>query len=310
MYRTHSSDLAFVFNALEKQGSSWVPVDSSQQVIQPLLYGYGCYTSFRLSSLLPGSPAHCHSSNPDDYLNWHKARLIEDSKALALFFEGLGHLSRLDILTLFFGQTTDVPQCDETDKKQGKDCVIRLNIVPNGGRNGNFTAIIQARKNKPIQASLLLTTRSVATGFQSFEHARQSRKALRLKSIRYQRPFAGIKLNALAEPLLFRQQALADGFDDVLFINPDGSIAESSTSSLVVLNEENRLITPSPKRDFCLPSSTVAMLQIDMRAANSEPINKKTLMRSRGVFLCNAVSGFQPVSQLDQTDLPLAYTKT
>jgi branched-subunit amino acid aminotransferase/4-amino-4-deoxychorismate lyase len=170
--------------------------------------------------------------------------------------------------------------------------VMRLTVVADADAYGDFF------KTPPPSGRLLLSTRPLPAG----------RESLRLKSIRYQRPLPTIKLGAMAPLMMARRKAMANGFDDVLLMNPSGHLCEASTANIFFIRE-GVLYTPDPERDGCLPGITRLQV-LDAAEALGIPIHTRNpvsiwaLRRMDGAFLTNAVQGVELVRSVDQIAFP------
>ncbi len=124
-----------------------------------------------------------------------------------------------------------------------------------------------------------------------------------LKKVEYQRPLAHIKHGSMLESVHLKQVAIQGGYNDVLFVNRQGHLAESSTAN-VFLIRQGGLLTPEPGRDACLPGITRRrILQWAQRRGVpvvTDAVSPAHLNDCEGVFLSNAVSGVLPVARVDE----------
>jgi branched-subunit amino acid aminotransferase/4-amino-4-deoxychorismate lyase len=131
---------------------------------------------------------------------------------------------------------------------------------------------------------------------------------LRLKTIPYQRPLPQIKTGAMAESILLKRQAQSEGFDDLLFINPNGACSEASTSNIFLVRDD-ALFTPEPQRDGCLPGITrLQVLEaasiLGISAFDTQPLSLPDIRNAQALFLTNAAQGIIPARSIDDYVLP------
>ncbi len=130
-----------------------------------------------------------------------------------------------------------------------------------------------------------------------------STRPLRLKTVIQSRPLAQIKHGSLLEMITQRKATLNEGFDDLLWVNPNGTISEASTSNIFFVHGET-LFTPDPERDACLAGITRKQILSHLAGVgiiySDNPIRYQELSSMEGAFLSNAIAGIQPVSQIDE----------
>jgi branched-subunit amino acid aminotransferase/4-amino-4-deoxychorismate lyase len=247
-----------------------------QQVLRAAFYGYGCYTSWKWGVDL-------------FFLTQHFNRLRSNAVSLNLSLD----CSENDFQNALQAMAVLVPSALKTTGS----LACRLTLVPN---IQDYGSLLRSAK---MDACLLLSFRKSPVF---------SGEPLKLKIVSYQRPFATLKLNAMAEPLLFRQQALSEGFHDVLFINPNQTLSEASTANIFVFSN-HLLKTPHPKRDYCLPGITrqailtgMQTVQTVFSATETTPITLQESLQADGIFLSNAVQGLIPVGQINDTPIPFS----
>src|SRR5690606_742982 len=111
--------------------------------------------------------------------------------------------------------------------------------------------------------SVLVTTRAAAQG----EPA-----PWRLQAVSYRREDPTVKHIGLFGALMHRRSAQREGYDDVLFLNPDGTISEVATSNIGFVRD-GQVIWP---RSEYLPGITMTLL----RQALDEPVVTEPLTLS------------------------------
>lgn len=214
---------------------------------------------------------------PDRWLAAHWQRLRHDAQILELNWD-----EPFSLLTQILAALPDAQP------------VVRLTVLADVDGYGDFY------RPGDLPCRLLVSTRSTP-----------DTRPVRLKTAHYQRALPGIKLAAIPEIIRLKRQAMAEGFDDILLLNPDQSLSESSTANIFLIRD-GQLWTPDPERDRCLPGIT--RLQV-LKAAESlgMPANIGTLpgasLNDRDeVFLSNAAQGLIPVSGINalRFNLPVA----
>lgn len=123
----------------------------------------------------------------------------------------------------------------------------------------------------------------------------------RLQAVSYRREMPVVKHIGLFGAMHQRRQAQREGYDDVLFLNPDGTISEIATSNVGFIRD-GRIIWP---RSEWLPGTTMTLLNqaLDEDIA-TEPLTLSDLPTMEGAFATNAASGIRPVASVDATEWP------
>jgi branched-subunit amino acid aminotransferase/4-amino-4-deoxychorismate lyase len=121
---------------------------------------------------------------------------------------------------------------------------------------------------------------------------------LRLQSAVYRRDMPDVKHVGLFGSLRHRRIAQRNGFDDVLFTNPDGAISEAATSNIGFIDGD-RIVWPQAD---CLPGVTMRLI----RQARDQhvPITLSQLTDVDAVFATNAAVGIHPISAIDDFPWP------
>lgn len=136
---------------------------------------------------------------------------------------------------------------------------------------------------------VLVTTRPAGSG---------SGSPLRLRSASHQREMPSVKHIGLFGALHQRRTAQREGYDDVLFLNPDGSISEIATSNIGFVRS-GRVVWPE---SACLAGVTMTLLN----QALDEPVATESLTLGdlEGIdaaFATNAATGVRAVASVDST---------
>jgi len=128
--------------------------------------------------------------------------------------------------------------------------------------------------------------------------AARFRPALRVKSYGFVRPVPHIKHVGTFPLFHYRRRARADGFDDALFVGPDGAMVEGSIWNLGLWDGE-RVVWPDGP---ALRGTCEQLLQAGLAASGVPQQVRRVAQAEAGSFLaafaCNA-SGLQPVTALD-----------
>lgn len=126
-------------------------------------------------------------------------------------------------------------------------------------------------------------------------------RPLRLRTVEYQRDLPDVKHVGLFGALGLRRAALRDGFDDVLFRDPDGSVSELATSNVGFLAGDG-IVWPAAA---CLPGVTMSLLdRIGVAPASARAVTVADLPRFDAAFATNAATGIRPIAAVDGVQLP------
>jgi branched-chain amino acid aminotransferase len=124
-------------------------------------------------------------------------------------------------------------------------------------------------------------------------------------------PLSTIKSINYLETILAKQQAIAQGADDVLWLNCQGHVCETSVANIFLINE-HEIITP-PISDGVLPGVTRRVilelcetLNIDVAQRS---IELSECYRAQAAFVTNSLLPMQLVSQIDEYRLPQTVPK-
>ncbi|PXY31700.1 aminotransferase class IV family protein [Prauserella muralis] len=124
---------------------------------------------------------------------------------------------------------------------------------------------------------------------------------LRLRAVQYRRDLPEVKHVGLFGALAQRRTARRAGYDDVLFVNPDGTISELSTSNIGFVRG-GRVFWP---RSDHLPGVTSALLDDALdRPGTTEPLTEADLSSMDAAFATNAVSGVRAIASVGDTTWP------
>lgn len=136
---------------------------------------------------------------------------------------------------------------------------------------------------------VLVTTRPASNGTPS---------PLRLQAASYQREIPAVKHIGLFGALQRRRAAQREGYDDVLFLNPDGTISEIATSNIGFVRS-GHVVWPQAAY---LSGITMTLLHQALdEAVTTEPLTLSDLAGMDAAFATNAATGIRPVSSVDST---------
>lgn len=109
-------------------------------------------------------------------------------------------------------------------------------------------------------------------------------------------PLSRIKSLNCLDNLLARAQAQMAGFDDVLFLNTTGRVAEASTSNLFIV--AGKAVFTPPVEEGLLPGITRAMV-MELTHVTERPLIAEDLFQADEIFLTNSISEIVPLTNLD-----------
>ncbi|MFI1189752.1 aminotransferase class IV family protein [Streptomyces californicus] len=123
---------------------------------------------------------------------------------------------------------------------------------------------------------------------------------LRVQSVRYQRDVPLVKHCGLFGALHARRSAQLAGFDDALFVDPDGYISEGGTWNVAFIDAEGTVQWPQAD---VLPGVTMALLQTH-GAHRTRPTTLQDVETMQAAFATNTSIGVRPLSRIDDIELP------
>jgi branched-subunit amino acid aminotransferase/4-amino-4-deoxychorismate lyase len=124
---------------------------------------------------------------------------------------------------------------------------------------------------------------------------------LRLQAASYRREIPAVKHIGLFGALQRRRAAQREGFDDVLFMNPDGTISEIATSNIGFIRN-GQVVWP---RAEWLPGITMTLINQALdEPVSTEPLTLSDLSGMQAAFATNAATGIRPVVSVDSTEWP------
>ncbi|WP_296557164.1 aminotransferase class IV [uncultured Acetobacterium sp.] len=182
----------------------------------------------------------------------------------------------------------------------GRDCqqIIAKNEINRGA--------LRVTLSKGLKAdNLLITARENHYDRQIYEQGLKicSNDAIRNETSR----LVTIKSNNYLENLLILNEAKARGFNEAIFYNTRGHLAEGCMSNLFLI-KNGRVCTPA--RDCGLLAGIIRNRVIQLLKANHIPIEeghytKAQLMAADEVFITNSLMEIMPVNQVDEVSYPI-----
>ena len=95
-----------------------------------------------------------------------------------------------------------------------------------------------------------------------------------------------------------RRAAQRDGFDDVLFLSPDGTISEIATSNIGFVKGDSVIW---PRAAYLWGVTMTLLQQASDEPVVMEPITLSDLAGMDAAFATNAATGIRPVVSVDGT---------
>jgi branched-subunit amino acid aminotransferase/4-amino-4-deoxychorismate lyase len=144
--------------------------------------------------------------------------------------------------------------------------------------------------------SILVTTRAAGEGEPT---------PLRLQAASYRREMPAVKHIGLFGALLCRRSAQREGFDDVLFLNPDGTISEIATSNIGFVRDGQ---TIWPRSEWLAGITMTLLNQALDEPVRSAPVTLADLPSMGFAFATNAAVGIRPVTSVDSHSWPINHS--
>lgn len=189
------------------------------------------------------------------------------------------HMQRLNkgIKELLIGEEVSLELIQsEIEKRNIKDTVLKIIVTPKN--------IILKTRDFPYKEEDYLNGFKVSVS----DVLRNSTSKLNyIKSINY------------IENLIENQNAKRQGYNEVLFLNEKGLIAEGSTSNIFIV-KNNRVFTP--KVSAGLLDGVVRRFIIQNFSVIECELSLKDILESEEVFLTNSLLGVMPVSKIQEVN--------
>lgn len=140
------------------------------------------------------------------------------------------------------------------------------------------------------QPHVLVTTREAG-------HGHPEPWSLQVASYRRDEP--AVKHVGLYGAMRHRRTAQHEGFNDVLFLNPDGTISEIATSNIGFIRD-GQVIWP---RSEMLPGVTMRLInQAFDEPVVTEPVTLGDLAHMDAAFATNAATGVRPIASIEDIE--------
>ncbi|MGY0021090.1 aminotransferase class IV family protein [Streptomyces sp. cg35] len=125
---------------------------------------------------------------------------------------------------------------------------------------------------------------------------------LTAKSFTFTRDNAAVKHIGLYSQLRVRREAQRAGFDDAVFVEPDGRVSEGSTWNLGFVDQDGTVIWPDAP---VLPGTTMLLLQsLGLTEQVTAPVRLVDVPGMAAAFATNTTIGVRSVSALDDVEFP------
>ncbi|MGR8009244.1 aminotransferase class IV family protein [Streptomyces hypolithicus] len=125
---------------------------------------------------------------------------------------------------------------------------------------------------------------------------------LTAKTFTFTRDNAEVKHIGLHPQLRLRREAQLAGFDDAVFVEPDGRVSEGGTWNLGFVDQEGTVIWPEAP---VLPGTTMLLLQsLDAPKQITAPVRLTDIPNMTAAFATNTSIGVRAVSAIDDVQFP------
>jgi len=122
---------------------------------------------------------------------------------------------------------------------------------------------------------------------------------LTAKTSSFSRDSAEIKHIGLFSQLRLRREAQREGYDDVIFVEPDGQVSEGATWNLGLVTEGGTVVWPSAP---VLLGVTMQLLQAAHEDTLVAPVSLADLPTMRAAFATNVSIGVRAVTRIDDVE--------
>ncbi|MBE6050343.1 MAG: 4-amino-4-deoxychorismate lyase [Clostridium sp.] len=175
-----------------------------------------------------------------------------------------------------------VLELDELEERELREFIGKLNI------NNKALKILVTPLN------IIITEREIPYTREDFNKGMNLTlsKVLRNSTSR----LTSIKSTCYIENILEKQKAKSEGFDDVLFINEKGYLAETSCSNIFLV-KNNRILTP--KSDNGLLRGIIRKWIMKNFAVEESNLTYDDLSSADEVFITNSLMGVMKVNKID-----------
>ena len=146
--------------------------------------------------------------------------------------------------------------------------------------------------DKATDPHVLITKRPAAAG---------QLPPLRASAVVYEREMPEVKHVGLFGTLRARRQAQERGFDDAVFVSPDGLLSEGATWNIGFVRE-GQVCWPEAK---VLPGVTAELLARAHGPIPTKPVHLEELFSFEAAFATNTTVGVRPIAAIDTAEYPV-----
>lgn len=172
-------------------------------------------------------------------------------------------------------------------------------IAANSLVNGNLKIVLF---KEPAGWSELILARAPSYTLAHYE------KGFRLKSfpgdLRVE-PLNGLKSLNYLRNLYAKRQAVLEGFDEALFINPVDQLLEGASTNVFII-KDRVISTPSLDAGILPGIMRGTIVRKIGQLVHEREISRQELLEADEVFVTNALLGIMPVAQVDEKTFDLS----
>lgn len=111
---------------------------------------------------------------------------------------------------------------------------------------------------------------------------------------------AVLKTLAYLDRYRLKEEAAEKGYDDVVTIDPDGHILETSFANLFWIHDQT-LYYPDPSLSLLFGTALTNIIAMGHKLGVScSPVKQRKIPKDAKVYLCNSLRGVIPVKSIDQ----------
>jgi branched-subunit amino acid aminotransferase/4-amino-4-deoxychorismate lyase len=126
---------------------------------------------------------------------------------------------------------------------------------------------------------------------------------VRVRTARFGRYLPQVKNAATLGATRLRRQARADGYDDVLFVDDDGTVSEGSAWNVLFLDARGTTVFPVAPM---LTGTTLRLIRAGLAGPSADrAVRVGELAGFRGAALTNSVEPARPVAAIDDVTVPV-----
>ncbi|MER6316464.1 aminotransferase class IV [Streptomyces sp. NPDC001581] len=124
---------------------------------------------------------------------------------------------------------------------------------------------------------------------------------LRAKTFQFSRDTSAVKHIGLFSQLKLRREAQLAGFDDAIFVEPNGTISEGGTWNLGFVDAAGTVVWPEAP---ILPGVTMQLLQGAHEQTEIRPVPLADVPQMRAAFATNTSIGVRGIVAIDDVEFP------